>query len=320
MATVSRQSIPPSLLAGYGAVLTAPGRAADFTSRVGLKATVLQAQQQPATDPILKLRCDAAKWLLAHWQPRNASAFYAERLSEIRDFTFNATYWHRVTPIRDRTEYGVPVIKAYERPVDGRYADPLRIQTRCVYEHWSKVYNTPAGAGTTLEPAPGWAGCVMDGVWRDLWFAQRRLIFFLPIPLSVTGDRPVLIVFNSQVTAAATFRVNKSWSARGCWPYFFRETTGEGVPDNYLLTQWKKTDSYPLTLISENEQSWQCTNTLTLLRDSGGQKAFQTTQPCNRLGVVITTPPSRGVYFARNDAVNVSHHETVTVYIAKESH
>ncbi|MGZ8944325.1 MAG: hypothetical protein ACXW1W_02755 [Methylococcaceae bacterium] len=317
MATVSRQSIPPSLLAGYGAVLTAPRVTAGLTHRIGLKATVRQAQKQPATDPVLQLRRDAAKWLVEHWQPGNPSSFYAARLAEIRGFNFNAAYWHTLTPTRDRTEYGVPVIKAYERPVNGRYADPLRIQTNCVYDHWSKFYNTPVGDGTALEPAPGWEGCVIDGMWRDLWFAQRRLTFFLPVTLSYTSDRPVLIVINSQVKATASFRVNKSWYARGCWPYFFRETSGELPPVNYLLTQWKNTDVYPLTLVSENEQSWQCTNSLTLLRDSGGQKAFQTTQPCNRFGVVIITPPSRGVYFARNDAVNVSHHETVTVYVGK---
>ena len=48
MATVSRQSIPPSLLAAYGAVLTAPGTHAGLTPRIGLKATVRQAQTPAA--------------------------------------------------------------------------------------------------------------------------------------------------------------------------------------------------------------------------------------------------------------------------------
>jgi hypothetical protein len=318
MATVSRQIVPPSLLAAYGAVLTAPGDYAGLTPRIGLKAKTRQAQIPPAPDPVLQLRREAARWLVQQWQPDNPGLFYVERLAEIRSYDFKPPYWHRVTPSRDRTEYGEPAIKACERPVNSLYADPLRLQTDCVYSTWSKTYPTPADEGTVLQPAPGWQGQVVGGVWRDLWFAQRRLTFFLPVIVNKTDTRPVLIVLASQVTAVASFRVNNAWYARGCWPYFFTETLGEIEPVNYLMSNWQKTDVYPMALVSETEHNWQCTHTLQVLRNPRLGDTFKQPINCNRLGVVITTPPSRGVYFARNDAVKVTHHETVTVYLGKE--
>jgi hypothetical protein len=318
MATVSNQHIPPSLLAAYGALLTAPGAHAGLTPRIGLKASARQAQPPPALDPALTLRRDAARWLLEQWQPNNPSLFYAQRLAEIRSDDFKPAYWHSVTPSRDRTEYGEPVIKAYERPVNGLYADPLRLQTDCVYTTWSKTYPTPAGDGTALQPAPGWQGEVIGGVWRDLWFAQRRLTFFLPVSINKTDTRPILLVLASQVKAVASFRVNNAWYARCCWPYFFREPSGELQPKNYLITNWQKSDVYPMALASESEHNWQCTHSLQVLRNPRLGDTFKQPANCNRLGVVITTPPGRGVYFARNDAVKVTHHETVSVYVGKE--
>jgi hypothetical protein len=122
----------------------------------------------------------------------------------------------------------------------------------------------------------------------------------------------------SQVKAIASFRVNNAWYARGCWPYFFREPAGEIQPVNFLMSNWQKTDVYPMALVSETEHNWQCTHTLQVLRNPRLGDTFHNNTNCNRLSVVITTPPSRGVYFARNDAVKVTHHETVTVYLGKE--
>ena len=317
MAKVIRQNIPPSLIGGFGSVLSRSSGTGNNSGVCGLNFTARAAKGESSSNPLLKLRRDAATWLKVKWTPAYPSSFYADRLEEIRLYDFDDKYWYKVLPTRDRTEVGSPAILGYEMPVNGQYDDPLRQQTDCVFKLWSKYYATPSGDGTVNEPAPGWEGTVIDCKWRDLWFAQRRLTFFLPVLVNELDGRQVLFDVQSQVTAKASFRVNRAWYARCLWPYFFKETSGEMPATNYLITKWNKTDIYPMDLVSEYEDKWQCTNNLRMLRCAVIKNGFHGYVNCNRLGVVITTPPSRGVYFARNDDVSVRHHETVTVYVGK---
>lgn len=320
MAQVVGQRLPPSLISGYGNVLSTAAQAGTVPVRVGLTKTARQAQVPAEQNAALVSKRQAAAWLVEQWQPQQASAFYAARLNALHTFTFEPTYWVAVTASRDRTEYGVPVILAYERPVNGQYADPLRVQSNCVFNHWSKTYNTPLGDGTANEPAPGWQGTVLDQRWRDLYFAQRRLTFYLPVPITEEDGRPVLMDINTTVTATASFRGNRSWFARGIYPDFGYEAAGALLPANYLITHWDKDNLYPLDLQSSTAPYWQATDTRRLLVSARQTGSWRGWSRNNRLGLVLTTPPSRGVYFARNDDVKVIHHETVTVYVGKGPH
>ena len=317
MAKVKNQWIDPSLLASYTGLLTTPKKYTSNSMSMGIKPSTRQALKPPQSNEWLRVQLAAARWLVDQWNPKYGSQFYSDRLSEIKANVFDSQYWYTLTPIRDRTERGFPEIEGYERPVNDQYNDPLRIQSNCIYEKWSAFYDTPLDEGTLNRPAPGWKGTAIDQIWHDEWFAQRRLIYELPVIITKDDQRPVLMGLQSQVTATATFRGNSIWFARGLWPYFFHEDGAEAKIINYLMTKWNKGDIYPMDLISTNQDYWQCTNTIQILRDARVHNAESILTPANRLGVIITTPPSRGVYSARNDNVRVTHHEDLTIYVAK---
>ena len=320
MAKIKSQSIPPSLLADYCGLLTTPKKYKKTGMTMGIKPGTRQALKPPQTSELLRCHLAAASWLVDQWNPHFGSQFYSDRLSEMKANVFDPQYWYTLTPIRDRTERGFPTIEAYERPVNDQYNDPLRIQSNCIYEKWSVFYDTPLDDGTLTFPAPGWQGTVIDQVWQDQWFAQRRLIYELPVIIEKDDKRPVLMGLDSQVTATATFRGNSIWFARGLWPYFFHEAGTIAPIVNYLMTKWNKGDLYPMDLINTSNDYWQCTNTMQILRDARVNRAESILTPANRLGVIITTPPSRGVYSARNDNVRVTHHEDLAIYVARSPH
>lgn len=320
MALITGQSIPPSLIAGYKTVLNTPYKATPNANRIGLTPLVAQGLRRPAQRDLLKVQTDAAYWLTEQWQPIHASQFYADRLFEIKTQTYNPTYFYTIEPSADRTEYGTPEVLDYELPVNGQYADPLRIQTNCVYTEWSKTYATPLDAGTARRPAPGWEGLVTDQIWEDLWFAQRRLSYVLPIILTKTDDRPVLMDLNSTVNAIASFRANSSWFARGLFTKFSYETSTPTQIVNGLVTKWLKKDIYPMDLINTDPVYWSASNTVRVLRSARTPRSFDHLPVANRLSVIVTTPPARGVYFARNDHVKVTHHESLNLILGKTPH
>ena len=320
MANVLRQSIPPSLIAAYKTVLNTPYKATSNAVRLGLNTKATQAQPVKPANKLLKVQTEAAHWLTDQWQPAHAAAFYAERLQELKTQLINPDYWYTVSPSADRTEWGTPELLAYERPVNGQYADPLRIQSNCVYTQWSKTYPTPLDAGTDTEPAPGWEGLVTDQIWQDLWFAQRRLSYALPVSVSKTDSRPVLIDLNSTVDAIATFRANTSWFARGVYAEFSHSHTPPTPIENYLITKWRKQDIYPMDLLNTDPHYFTCTNTLRVLLSARASRSFDHLPSANLLSLIVTTPPARGVYFARNDHVKVTHHESLNLILGKTPH
>ena len=313
MAKVKSQIIPPSLIAGYKKVFTVGNPRLFGFKQVGVGITTRNPQPVKVSKSAMTLQFEAAQWLVDQWQPLNRSQFYAERLAEIKAYAFDEKYWHLVTPSRDITEWGEPVINAYEGPINGVYDDPLRIKTKCVYYDWTNSYNTPFGEGTLENPRPGWKGTVIDHIWQDLWFAQRRLVYGLPVTINLADRRPILIDLQSEVTATASFRVNSIWYARTVWPKLFNETGTPFVFDKYLITNWRNTDIVPMELVSDSGQYFHCTDTKRILRTAYEKRWKPNTTAYNRLSLVIATPPSRGVYFARNDNVQVSHNETVNV-------
>ena len=317
MATALNQAIPASLIKSYKTILTVPQKATITKIRISLNNSVRQAQKTPAEKATLRAQKAAALWLTQQWNPEFKSSFYASRLFELQTQSYNPLYWHDIPASIDRTEWGTPFIQNYEKPVNGLYADPLRLQTNCVFTEWSKTYPTPKDSGNSNQPAPGWEGRVIDHIWRDLWFAQRRLVFNLPVEVTYHDKRPVLMSLNSTVNAVATFRANSSWFARCLYPVFSHEGNTPNPIKNYLATMWRKTDKYPMALVNTDSQYYAATNNLNILLSARSYKGFYRVLSANRLTVLVTTPPSRGVYFARNDHVQVEHHETLNIIMGK---
>jgi hypothetical protein len=97
----------------------------------------------------------------------------------------------------------------------------------------------------------------------------------------------------------------------------FNETGTPYVFSKYLISNWRTTDIVPMELDSDSGQYFHCTDSRRILRTAYEKNWGTGKATFNRLGLVIATPPSRGVYFARNDNVQVSHYETVNVLIGK---
>ena len=317
MAKIITQAVPPSLAADYGALFTVPSAGKIRSGQVNVKSQVRLSEDRSNSDPFLLSVKQAADWLVENWSPQNSSSFYADRRSEILAHNFDPLFWYELTAINDRTECGVPAVGISNDIQKPAYVDPLRLPSKNTYELWSSFYPTPAGLGTELQPSPGWQGAVIDGVYRDLWFAQRRLFFNLPVLVSYNVYRPVLCLLSGTVTADTNFRGNSAWFARCLWPAFFQSQYAYLGEVNYLVSIWNAIDKVPIELPAETSNNWHFEHNAVVLRDISLIPPCPHRKNCNRLNLVVSTPPARGRYFARNDAIRVSHAETVQIFVGR---
>lgn len=325
MARAINQAIPPSLREAVSVVLSVPGSTASPGAVTGLAPSARTTQRLPTPRPTLWAIRRAVRWLRENWgahmDGEDPLLFSRNRRLELLNLEFPAKYWYALTPDADLTDYGEPTMSLYTGDLNRPWFDETRLPSTCEFARALRTYPTPAGAGTEANPAPGWAGQVLSGVWRDLWFAQRRLMYSLPAiayrPYNRAPQRPIIAVLNGSVSAAAAFRGYPSWFALSSWPYLYHATNSPPAEPDYLITRWHHDHLARLILPPELPSDWACTAQWRTLRECAHRPAFDDRDQCNRLMLRITTPPSRGVYFNRNDFVRVSHNITVQVYQAK---
>lgn len=320
MAIIKNQSIPPSLQEQFHQAIGVrhykKGR--KVTANINYKA--FKAKQESVKGVFLQAIFDAATWIDGQWAklPNHAiSASYLNQRQNLLAGVFDSQYWYTATQLTDMTEYGEPLVEPFTGEINPAYNDPLRQQSKCTFNAPSKTYATPTGQGTQNEPAPGWAGTVINTVWRDLWFAQRKLIFSLPVTVKETDQRPIILILDSTINATASFRGSNSWFKRGAWVRFYKAGLESDLGPPYLITKWRNEDQTPIALPSEQLSGWEYTNQITSLRNARYRAPFVFSGKNNRIELVITTPPSRGLYFARNDNVAVYHTENVNIYIGR---
>jgi len=325
MAKVKNQSIPPSIRDQYARILSLPGYTGGEGKTVGLSRSARQAQPEPIPNALLTAIISAGRWLRSNWprsqRPAESGDFKTNRLEELRAGFFDPRFWYELTATEDLTDYGTPEISIYAGDLNKAWFDETRHPSICRFARASSTYPTPTGPGTTQQPRPGWQGTVSNGVWRDLWFAQRRLTYTLPQlayrPGLYNYERPLFAVITGQVSAQANFRGYAPWFSLCSWPYLYHATNSPPAEPDYLITKWVK-DYEPRMIVPPAVVSdWQYTLDVSALRTLNGKASFGPRVNANRLMLRITTPPSRGVYFERNDNVRVSHTETVKIYQGK---
>lgn len=321
MARVINQSIPPSLRAGYAGILRLPQFTSGNGAVIALTMGARAAQRQKPSPDSLEVIRHAASWLTNAWQGGADPAFFTARSEELRNLAFPSTYWHELTPTADLTDYAAPTVSVFVGDLNSNYVDPLRAPSRCEYARASRTYATPDFPGTPADPYPGWQGQVIDQVWRDLYFAQRRLLYDLPrreiYEKRRIFIRPLIASLEGQVTANASFRGVKTWFALGMWPYLYRSEDGLPTDADYLITKWTPGQLLRLEMPPDLTSNWACTATVRTLRGLTHYSSFNGRNNCNRLMLRVTTPPSRGVYFGRNDEVHVMHRGTIRLYQAR---
>ena len=325
MAKAINQSIPPSLRAGVARVLSIPGSTAGAGGVIGLARLARNTAVPPVPPRALAILRNTSVWFASHWgasqHNEDPRLFQQNRRADLYALTFPEKYWYELQAIEDVTDYGEPTIGVYAGDLNKPWFDETRLPSVCEFGSALRSYPTPSGQGTQQNPGPGWEGAVISGVWRDLWFAQRRLTYALPKllyrPVGRRIERPTLVVVEGSVTAEASFRGYESWFALGVWPYLYHDVNSPPPQPAPLITHWLQDDLARMIMAPDLVSDWTCTANWRTLRNAVQKPSFEDRPTANRLMLRITTPPSRGIYFARNDAVRVSQSVTVRVYQAK---
>lgn len=316
MAKINNQTVPPSLTSSYDAILD--------TTTAGSVAKVKASVRGNPVPPEIALKTQivqsASNWLCDRWldhpDPASRSSFYNERAVEIRNGTFNPTYWHEAMQLEDVAEYAVPTVTGFKGTVNPLYADADHQPSTCTYKAISATYATPSVPGTAEHPAPGWKGATIDKMWRDLWHVQRRVTFGLPITMSKTDTRPVVVVVYIAITATATHRGNKNWYAVAI-DKTFQQPSGNAVLKDGAITHWNRRRGYNFAVPAENMAGWFNIVHREFIEDARYKAQKLPATNITKLQLRIATAPSLGFYGSRNDDVLVWHEEIVKVYQAK---
>jgi hypothetical protein len=264
---------------------------------------------------------DAVRWPYENWRPLGGSTdpalWRAERRAEIIRLEFPQPYWDQVETLEDVTDYGTPTIDPWAGELNPSWYDEQRYPSICRFGSSSKSYQTPQDDGTPSEPRPGWAGTVIDGVWRDLWLTQRRLSYALPERAVLDDKRPLIAALEGSIHAQASFRGLKQWFALCTWPRLYH--SGDGLPADAdeLYAGWIPSYAIPIGLPPQLPSDWTCTANVRVMRVMNFKAAFKDAENCDRLSLKVTSPPSGGLYFGRNDDVRVTHYEAPRVYQAR---
>ena len=322
MAKVHGQSVPGSLADAFGSIFEMAKVKGSTAKQARMAKGFWTPGKAEDPSPFGRLVSESAAWLTAAWAPNSntaaRSAFFTARAAEIRAADLQAPYWTPATLTEDRTERGVPtLVEPFSGEINPAYADPLRMPSYIEWRDFSTIYPTPTGQGTPGAEAPGWSGHVEAALWRDDYLAQRRLSFTLPAVVPAEAGRPVVIVLDSTVTAAATRRGVKTWFTIHTAPRFYSSTGYYQGDTTGMFTGWEKDFATPIQIPASNPAGWEHTLTRRIIRDGRANAEFRASTTANRLYLRIVTPPSRGIYYGRNDLVTVYHQCTAAVYIGR---
>lgn len=325
MAIVTGQDIPPSLATRLKATLglrkdpNGPGLIASQNNPSYTDSTPLQRRA------LSLFATSTATWFRTNWNGHYADGagaqFFAARKADLLASRFPPAYWTTATQSEDLTEYATPDEVYVDSVQPGPpYADPLHRNTVCKVKTISDTYATPTGNGTPQQPAPGWAATTIDTAVRDLHIAQRRLLFTLPLSYSETDPRPVAVHLTGTITATATTRGNVLWFLPTVAGQFWASTQGAIAPLPKIMNFWVQSQRQPYSIPSENPYGWAHTRDVDTIQDGTAWAVWRAPSGINRLWLRVGTPPTRGRYHARNDAIQVYHSLKAIVYLGKGPH
>ena len=261
----------------------------------------------------------AAQWLTgthaAGLSAQAKSEFWRQRKAEILARTFPSQYWHELSNVRDEVQLGYPTCEPYTDPIPAEYDDPERRPSVCQYSAASTHYNTPAGLGTPSEPAPGWAGALDDGVFKDQWFAQRYIRFTSPEYITSENDRPLLCSLDLIVTANAELRGNRMWFSPTTWATL-STWTGRYIEMNYISAS---TLIYPYRLPPTVLSGWSHTIQIQIAFDLKRMLANPSWAGASGLHFKHAYRPAAGLFFSGNEWADAHWSGDIRIYYAKSN-
>lgn len=322
MAKVRDQAIPPSLATRLASIVNM----ANAPNRDGMIARINGRVFQPEPDAeqgaTAYLATWSAEWFRDWWEGTmpgtERSTFFAARKTDLWNAVFPATYWQSATLLEDVTEVGRPAwVLPSNETINPAYFDPQHRPSNCPISTISDTYPTPTDEGTPERPPPGWAGAVDDGIFSDHYQAQRRLLFALPRTYDRDNHRPLVVRIDSSITATATRRGNAIWFVLNSKPQLWHTANPPTGPTNEIHSNWVSAYRQPLILPPEAPSGWTHTHAHIYVRNATLRTHIEDQRYYNQAWIRIATPPSRGRYFSRNDAIVVRHHAAVTLHLAK---
>lgn len=321
MATCENPNIPPSLAEQFQQLVTLSGNPYKPNTRASTRRAARMAKETYQPRLLATDAKNAAAWLALRWTRETdvagRSAFYADRYAEIITGTFNPTYWTTLITTSDRTELAYPSVKPYPGDWNPAYWDENRKPTVCHYEFIDSDYTTPSEPGDPDSPAPGWTGRVIAAYWQDEWHAQRRLRFALPLEIAIAEARPILFKLDLTIEADASFRGNHVWFSPGIAPYLYK-AIGENFVPAKVVYHYARDTRHRFPLPEENLSGWTHIVNTQIIRSIYHYAWIPNYSTFNRVQLRISTTPSLGIYYSRNDAATVWHHGICQLYWPKE--
>lgn len=284
-----------------------------FFLNPGVRATSTPAKQSPR----VKDAEAAAQWLTeTHAEglsPQAKSTFWLERKAEIIARTFPATYWHELTNVRDEVQLASPTCQAYTDPIPAEYDDPDRRPSVCEYGMADTHYSTPPVLGTPEQPAPGWAGALDAGFFKDQWFAQRYIQFTSPEYIKADAARPLMCSLDVTVTANAELRGNRIWFSPATWATL-STWTGRYGEMNYISASKL---IYPYQLPGTVQTGWSHTIQIQIAFNLKGMLDNPSWAGASGLHLKHAYRPAAGLFFSGNEWADAHWRGDIRVFYAK---
>lgn len=157
----------------------------------------------------------AAEWLARHW-PKDVAvqggpAFIRARTREILNGSYPARYWYKCEQLAHSTAVSEPGFATAATQPQPPYYEPLALNTNALYKKTARRYPTPSFGTGLPNPAPGWAGSVVAGAWRDEWMAQAEIDYHLPQPFDANDPQPLFAKSTILWHVVGSGHGNKIW-------------------------------------------------------------------------------------------------------------
>ncbi len=313
-------AIPPSLAAGFAAVIRPQVRVADGQVILSRNPDALFPARSDNRPAILRDAHSAADWLLSHHFSGVSAALASDlRASMVTDFVagvFDSVHWFSYNPWRKLAQLSMPVCVPSTGTPNPAYVDPLKLQSYCKYISSSDTYPVPAVGSVLPQPYPGWSGSVSGGYFQDSYHVQRVFTFPVSVGAFQLPDRPAFFVVDVTLSFTGTSGGNRRWPNVAIAVRRHRLVdTRDTVPD---ATLWYVQPERKWRLpVAAKTPGWSQTITRRLIFSMREFDGADFVPNDKYISLWLSPVPPSGRYFSLNDSCDCSFDASASVFFAK---
>jgi hypothetical protein len=214
MARTALQDVPTALLEAWTrTVSTYQYESADYDGITKVPEFKFLKKDRRLPPKINRQAAFAAEWLANHNPAAVASVglqqFLSDRKTELLTDSPSSAFWTELTASSDVTELATPYITTPGPTPPQEYWEATRLNCYESYDYADSSYPTPTPGSGLPTPSPGYRAEVINGIFQDLWAAQRRMKFSIPATADAADPEHLWIIQSHTVTASADKRGNK---------------------------------------------------------------------------------------------------------------